>query len=31
VFSLNHEYDEELSAAAEKVLAESDVAIPTNI
>ncbi|HDS05654.1 MAG TPA: hypothetical protein ENN95_01305 [Deltaproteobacteria bacterium] len=31
VFSLNHDYDEELSAAAEKVLAESEVVIPTNI
>ena len=31
VFSLNHDYDEELSAAAEKVLAESDAAMPTNV
>ena len=31
VFSLNHDYDEELSNAAEKVLAESEVVVPTNI
>jgi len=31
VFALNHDYDEELSAAAEKALAAGDVAIPTNI
>ncbi len=31
VFSLNHDYDEELSAAADKVLVTSDTTIPTNV
>lgn len=31
VFSLNHDYDGELSAAAEKVLGNSEKSIPTNI
>ncbi len=31
VFSLNHEHDGELSAAAEKVLGSSEKSIPTNI
>jgi hypothetical protein len=31
VFSLNHNYDGELSAAAEKVLGSSEKSIPTNI
>ncbi len=31
VFSLNHDYDGELSAAAEKVLGSSERSIPTNI
>jgi hypothetical protein len=31
VFSLNHDYDEELSAAADKVLVTGDTTIPTNV
>jgi HD superfamily phosphohydrolase len=31
VFALNHDYDEELSAAAEKVLGSSERSLPTNV
>jgi len=31
VFSLNHEYDEDLSMAAEKVLNSIEISMPTNV